>query len=58
MKTPPTEPSPEQIAAAQAERAKHAAVERKRAAAKPRRGGITFGWDQGLGSLDPSQFGR
>jgi small subunit ribosomal protein S1 len=58
MKPPPTEPSPEQIAAAQAERAKHAAVERKRAAAKPRRGGITFGWDQGLGSLDPSQFGR
>lgn len=57
MKPPPAEPSPEQIAAAQAERAKHAAVERRRPA-KPRRGGITFGWDQGLGSLDPSQFAR
>lgn len=54
MRKPPAEPSPEEIAEMQAARA---AAERKKPG-KPRRGGITFGWDQGLGSLDPSNFAR
>ena len=55
MRTPPAEPSPEEIAAGRAARAAQAATEKKKTA-RPKRGGITFGWDQGLGSLDPSQF--
>lgn len=54
MKKPPAQPSPEEIAAAQAARA---AAEKKKPA-KLRRGGLTFEWDQGLGSLDPTQFSR
>lgn len=54
MRKPPPEPTAEEIAKIHAERA---ALEKKRAA-RPKRGGITFGWDQGLGSLDPSQFSR
>ncbi len=53
MKPPPVEPSPEEIAKARAERE---AVEKRRN--KPRRGGITFSWDQGLAGLDPSKFAR
>lgn len=52
LRKPPAEPSPEEIAAARAERA---AAEKKKTS-RPKRGGITFGWDQGLGSLDPSRF--
>ena len=51
LRAPPPEPSPEEIAQAQAERK---AAEKRRN--KNRRGGITFGWDQGLGTLDPSKF--
>ncbi len=54
MRKPPPEPSPEEIAAGQATRA----AEKKRRD-KPRRGGITFGWDsEGFGGLDPSQFSK
>ncbi|MFQ5430124.1 MAG: S1 RNA-binding domain-containing protein, partial [Phycisphaerae bacterium] len=49
MKPPPKEPSPEEIAEA---KARQAAAEKRRS--KKRRGGITFGWDQGLSSLDPT----
>ena len=54
MRKPPARPSPEEIAAAQAARA---AAEKKKPS-KPRRGGLTIGWDQGFGSLDPSQFAK
>ncbi|MBN1345596.1 MAG: S1 RNA-binding domain-containing protein [Phycisphaerae bacterium] len=54
MRQPPAEPSSEDIAKATAERA---AVAKKKPS-KPKRGGITFGWDEGLGSLDPSKFAR
>ncbi len=55
MKTPPREPTPEEIAQMEKERL---AAEKRRAKQKPRRGGITFEWDQGLGGLDPSKFVR
>lgn len=55
MKPPPKEPTPEEIAAMEKERA---AAEKRRAKQKPRRGGITIDWDQGLSSLDPSKFAR
>ncbi|RIK65103.1 MAG: 30S ribosomal protein S1 [Planctomycetota bacterium] len=55
MKPPPKEPTPEEIAAMEKERA---AAEKRRASQKPRRGGITFDWDQGLGTLDPNKFAR
>lgn len=54
MRKPPVGPTPEEMAEIEAALA---AAEKKRSA-KPRRGGITFGWDQGLGSLDPSNFAR
>ncbi len=53
LKEPPPEPTPEEIAQAQAERA---AAEKRRN--KKRRGGLTIEWDQGLGGLDPSKFAR
>lgn len=58
MRKPPAEPSPEEIAKIEAARK---AEEGKKKRAKPRRGGITVGWDDGglsLGSLDPSRFTR
>jgi small subunit ribosomal protein S1 len=57
MRQPPTGPTPEELAKMQAERT----VEAKKKAGKPRRGGITVGWNDGdlsLGQLDPSKFGR
>lgn len=59
LKPPPRQPTPEELA----EMAKRRAVEekereRKRAKQASRRGGITIGWDQGLGALDPSKFAR
>ena len=52
MKTPPREPTPEELAKIGAERA---AAEKRRN--KKRRGGITFDFDGGgLGGLDPSKF--
>ncbi|MBX3395342.1 MAG: S1 RNA-binding domain-containing protein [Phycisphaerae bacterium] len=53
LKEPPPEPSPEEIAR---EKAEQAAAEKRRN--KPRRGGLTIDWGQGLGSLDPSKFAR
>ncbi|MCG8404921.1 MAG: S1 RNA-binding domain-containing protein [Phycisphaerales bacterium] len=53
LKTPPPEPSPEEIAQAEAERAR---IEKR--PRKKRRGGITFGWDEGLSGLDPSKFAQ
>lgn len=55
MKSPPREPTPEEIAQMEKERA---AAEKRRAKQKPRRGGLTIEWDQGLGALDPSKFVR
>lgn len=52
MRQPPAEPTPEELAKIEAERAAAA----KKKSAKPRRGGITFGWDEGLNALDPSRF--
>jgi small subunit ribosomal protein S1 len=52
MRRPPAEPTPEEVAKIQAERAAAA----KKRASRPKRGGITFGWDEGLGALDPSKF--
>jgi len=54
LRKPPEQPSPEEMAKAQAERD---AAARKRPS-KPRRGGITFGWDEGLQGLDPSKFAQ
>lgn len=59
MKTPPREPTPEELAeraAARAAAEKEAAKRREKSAG--RRGGLTISWDQGLGSLDPSKFAR
>lgn len=53
LREPPPEPTPEEIAREKAERAE---IERRRN--KPRRGGLTINWGQGLGSLDPSKFAR
>lgn len=53
LKEPPPEPTPEELAREAAERA---AAEKRRN--KPRRGGLTIEWGQGLGSLDPSKFAR
>ncbi len=53
LRPPPREPTPEEIAQMKAEQA---ALEKRRN--KKRRGGITIGWDQGLGALDPSKFAR
>ncbi|MFQ5411640.1 MAG: S1 RNA-binding domain-containing protein [Phycisphaerae bacterium] len=54
LRPPPKEPSPEELAKIQAERAN---AEKRRN--KPRRGGITLGWGvEGLGSLDPSKFAK
>ncbi len=54
LRPPPKEPSPEELAKIQADRAK---AEKRRN--KPRRGGITIGWGvEGLGSLDPSKFAK
>ncbi|MBK8270121.1 MAG: S1 RNA-binding domain-containing protein [Planctomycetes bacterium] len=53
LKEPPPEPTPEEIAREKAERAE---IEKRRN--KPRRGGLTINWEQGLGSLDPSKFAR
>ena len=55
MRGPPPEPTAEEIAAVKAEQQ---AAEKRRSKSKNRRGGITFGWDQGLNSLDPSKFAR
>jgi len=55
MRAPPPEPTAAEIAAAKAEQR---AIEERRAKSKNRRGGITFGWDQGLSSLDPSKFAQ
>ncbi len=55
MKKPPAPPSPEELA--KIEREKQAAAKR-REKRESRRGGITIGWDQGLGGLDPSKFAR
>ncbi len=55
LRPAPVEPTPEQLAAARAE-AERAA--RLRPRPKKRRGGITFGWDEGLSALDPSKFAR
>lgn len=53
LREPPPEPTPEEIAKAQAERVKNEKRPRKQ-----RRGGITFGWDEGLSGLDPSKFAQ
>jgi len=53
MRTPPKEPSPEELAREKAERAE---IEKRRN--KKRRGGLTINWGEGLGSLDPSKFAR
>jgi small subunit ribosomal protein S1 len=55
MKPPPREPTPEELAQVERERA---AAQKKREKAASRRGGLTISWDQGLGSLDPSKFGK
>lgn len=55
MRGPPPEPTAAEIAAAKAEQQ---AIEKRRSKSQNRRGGITFGWDQGLSSLDPSKFAR
>lgn len=55
LKPPPREPTPEEIAARERERA---AVEKRRERSKSRRGGLTISWDQGLEGLDPSKFAR
>jgi small subunit ribosomal protein S1 len=54
MRRPPPEPTPEEIAKFEAERAAAA----KKKPTKKRRGGLTFGWDDGLAGLDPSKFAR
>ncbi len=57
MRQPPSGPTPEELARMQTERA----AEAKKKAARPQRGGITVGWDDGglsLGQLDPSKFAR
>jgi len=57
MRQPPTGPTPDELARIEAGRA----AEAKKKAAKPRRGGITVGWNDGglsLGQLDPSKFNR
>lgn len=53
LKEPPPEPTPEELAKLEQERA---AAEKRRN--KKRRGGLTIEWDQGLGGLDPSKFAR
>lgn len=59
MKTPPREPTPEEIAEMEARRiAAEKEQAKKRAKQATRRGGITIDWDQGLSSLDPSKFAR
>lgn len=59
MKTPPREPTPEEIAEMESRRvAAEKEQAKKRAKQASRRGGITIEWDQGLGSLDPSKFAR
>ncbi|MCC7315101.1 MAG: S1 RNA-binding domain-containing protein [Planctomycetes bacterium] len=59
MKTPPREPTPEELAEIAARRAAAEKEQaKKRAKQASRRGGITIEWDQGLGSLDPSKFAR
>lgn len=55
LRAPPPEPTAEEIAEA---KAKQQAIEKRRAKSKNRRGGITFGWDEGLSALDPSKFAR
>lgn len=55
MKPPPREPTPEELAKIEQER--QAALKR-REKSQHRRGGITIGWDVGLGGLDPSKFAR
>ncbi len=55
MKKPPAPPSPEELAKRERERQ---AVQKRREKRESRRGGITIGWDQGLGGLDPSKFAR
>ena len=59
MKTPPREPTPEELAEMEAKRvAAEKEQAKKRAKQASRRGGLTIEWDQGLGSLDPSKFAR
>jgi small subunit ribosomal protein S1 len=55
MKKPPAPPSPEELARRERERQETLKRREKR---ESRRGGITIGWDQGLGGLDPSKFAR
>ncbi len=52
MRQPAAEPTREELAKIETDRA---AAEKKRKD-RPTRGGISFGWDEGLGSLDPSKF--
>lgn len=54
MKPPPREPTPEERARWEKERADA----EKRRRNRPQRGGITFSWDQGLEALDPAKFGQ
>ena len=59
LKPPPREPTPEEIAEMERQRAaREKELARKREKQASRRGGLTIGWDQGLGSLDPSKFAR
>jgi small subunit ribosomal protein S1 len=55
MKKPPAPPSPEELARRERERQE---TQKRREKRESRRGGITIGWDQGLGGLDPSKFAR
>ncbi|HKQ46516.1 MAG TPA: S1 RNA-binding domain-containing protein [Phycisphaerae bacterium] len=55
MKKPPAPPSPEELARRERERQE---AQKRREKRESRRGGITIGWDQGLGGLDPSKFAR
>lgn len=55
MKKPPAPPTPEELAKIERERQASAKRREKR---DSRRGGITIGWDEGFGGLDPSKFAR
>jgi len=59
MKPPPKQLTPEELETMARKRAmEEKEREKKRAKQASRRGGITIGWDQGLGSLDPTKFAR
>lgn len=59
MKPPPRQLTPEEREEMARKRAaEEKERERRRAKSASRRGGLTISWDQGLGSLDPSQFAR